>query len=138
MRGRSCWFEIELKSFEVLVEEVRGKLKGIILERSRGFSSWIRFGELSLRNLLEGIEECCREEKEGRFVKVLEDEGRKFRLDRCVSRAGRFVLCSVVDLESKRFCLVFPEGKGVGPLWLRNSGPLGWLLELKQRLKRCL
>lgn len=75
MRGRSCWFAIESKLFEVSVEEVRGKLKGIILERSRGFSSWIRFGELSLRNLLEGIEECCREEKEGRLVKVLEDEG---------------------------------------------------------------
>lgn len=67
----------------------------------------------SLRKLLEGIEECCREEKEGRFVKVWKDEGRKFRLDRCINGAGRFILCSVLNLEAKRFCLVFPEGKGL-------------------------
>ena len=70
MRGGKCWFAIESKSFEVSVEEVRGKLKGTIVDRSRGFSSWIRFGDLSLRNLLEGFEECCRKEKEGRLVKV--------------------------------------------------------------------
>ncbi|RVW74361.1 hypothetical protein CK203_056854 [Vitis vinifera] len=67
MRGGKCWFAIESKSFEVSVEEVRGKLKGTIVDRSRGFSSWIRFGDLSLRNLLEGFEECCRKEKEGRW-----------------------------------------------------------------------
>lgn len=105
-------------SFKVSVEEARGELKGIIVERSRGFSSWIRFGDLSLRRLLDGIEECCREEKEGRFVKVWEDEERKYRLDRRVNGAGRFVLCSVLDLESKRFCLVFPEGKGLLGRWV--------------------
>lgn len=105
-------------SFKVSVEEARGELKGIIVERSRGFSSWIRFGDLSLRRLLDGIEECCREEKEGRFVKVWEDEERKYRLDKRVNGAGRFVLCSVLDLESKRFCLVFPEGKGLLGRWV--------------------
>ena len=55
------------------------------MERSRGLSSWIWFGDLSLRNLLEGFEECCREEKEGRLVKVWEEERRKFRLDRRVN-----------------------------------------------------
>ena len=113
MRGGNCWFVIESKSFEVSVEEVRGKLKGTIVERSRGLSSWIWFGDLSLRNLLEGFEECCREEKEGRLVKVWEEERRKFRLDRHVNGVGRFVLFFVVDLETKRFCLVYPEGKGM-------------------------
>ncbi|RVW25599.1 hypothetical protein CK203_107707 [Vitis vinifera] len=42
-RGK-CWFAIESKTFEVSIEEVRGKLRGTIVERSRGFSSWIRFG----------------------------------------------------------------------------------------------
>ena len=112
MRGGSCWFAVESKSFEVLVEEVRGKLRGIILERSRGFSSWIQFGDGSLRRLLEGIEECCKEEKEGRFVKVWEDEGRKFRLERRINGAGRFVLCLVLDLEANRFCLVFLKERG--------------------------
>ena len=79
---------IESKSFEVSVEEVRGKLKGTIVERSRGLSSWIRFGDLSLRNLLEGFEECCREEKVGRMVKVWEEEERKFRPGKRVNGAG--------------------------------------------------
>ena len=83
------------------------------MERSRGLSSWIWFGDLSLRNLLEGFEECCREEKEGRLVKVWEEERRKFRLDRHVNGVGRFVLFFVVDLETKRFCLVYPKGKGM-------------------------
>ncbi|RVW42422.1 hypothetical protein CK203_070908 [Vitis vinifera] len=112
-----CWVAIESKTFEVSIEEIKGKLKGIIVERSRGFSSWIRFGVSSLRKLLECFEECCREEKKGRLVKVWEEEGRKFRLERHVNGAGRYVLCSVVDVEAKRFCLVFPEGKGVIGGW---------------------
>ena len=60
MRWGSCWFVVESKSFEVSVEEVRGKLREIIVKRSMGFISWIRFGDGSLRRLLEGIEECCR------------------------------------------------------------------------------
>lgn len=112
MRGGSYWFAVESKSFEVSVEEVQGKLRGIILERSRGLSSWIHLGDLSLGRLLDGVEECCREERARRFVKSWEDEGRKFKLERHVNEAGKFVLCSVIDLEAKRFCLVFPEGKG--------------------------
>ena len=111
------WVAIESKTFEVSIEELKGKLKGIIVERSRGFSSWIRFGVSSLRKLLEGFEECCREEKKGRLVKVWEEEGRKFRLERRVNGADRYVLCFVVDVEAKRFCLVFPEGKGVIGRW---------------------
>ncbi|RVW99126.1 hypothetical protein CK203_019083 [Vitis vinifera] len=91
MRGGKRWFAIESKSFEVSVEEVRGKIRGTIVERSRGLSSWIRFGVTSLRNFLEGLEECCREE--------------------------RYILCSVIDVESKRFCLVVPEGKGLPGGW---------------------
>ena len=67
---------------------------------------------------MEGFEECCREEKKGRLVKVWEEEGRKFWLERRVNWAGRYVLCSVVDVEAKRFCLVFPEGKGVIGGWV--------------------
>ena len=67
---------------------------------------------------MEGFEECCREEKKGRLVKVWEEEGRKFWLERRVNWAGRYVLCSVVDVEAKRFCLVFPEGKGMIGGWV--------------------
>ncbi|RVW40373.1 hypothetical protein CK203_092438 [Vitis vinifera] len=86
------WVAIESKTFEVSIEEIKGKLK-------------------------ECFEECCREEKKGRLVKVWEEEGRKFRLERRVNGAGRYVLCSVVDVEAKRFCLVFPEGKGLIGGW---------------------
>ena len=47
MRGERSWFAIDFKSFEIPLEEVGGKLLGRILERGRGFSSWINFWELS-------------------------------------------------------------------------------------------
>lgn len=39
MRGGSCWFAVESKSFDISIEVVVGKLRGIIEERERGFSS---------------------------------------------------------------------------------------------------
>ena len=117
MGGGKCWFAIESKTYEVSLEEVRGKLRGTIVERSRGFSSWIRFRVTSLRKCLEGLEECCREERKGRLVKVWEEEGRKFRVERRENGVGRYILCSVVDVETKRFCLVVPEGKSLLGGW---------------------
>ena len=55
VRGRA-WFGIESKSFEILVELSKGKLFGVITERGRNFSSWIRFGERGMSLLLEGAE----------------------------------------------------------------------------------
>ena len=63
MRRGKKWFAVESKTFEVSVEEVRGKIRGTIVERSRGLSSWIIFGVISLRKFLEGLEECCRDER---------------------------------------------------------------------------
>ena len=34
-KGGKCWFVVESKTFEISIEEVRGKKKGIILERSK-------------------------------------------------------------------------------------------------------
>ena len=59
-RGGRCWFAVESKSYEITTEVAGERLKGIIVERSRGFTSWIRFGSFSLRCLLEGVEACCR------------------------------------------------------------------------------
>ena len=114
MRGGKCWFAIESKTFEVSVEEVKGKIRGTIVERSRGLSSWIRFGVTSLRKFLEGLEECCREERKGSLAKVWEEEGRKFKVERRENGVGRYILCSIIDVESKRFC------QEVGPVLLRN------------------
>ena len=116
-KGGKCWFAVESKTFKISIEEVQGKQRGIILERSKGFSSWIRFGEKSLCYLLEGVEDWCRGESSSRCLKVWEEGGRKFRLEYRSNEAGRFSLCSVRDLEAKRFCLVFPEGKGLVGGW---------------------
>ena len=60
MRGGKAWFAIEAKSFEICVEEVGKRLKGCIWERTKGFTTWVRFGDHSLKCLLNGIEECER------------------------------------------------------------------------------
>ena len=71
-----------------------------------------------MRCLLEGVEACCREEKFEKVVKSWEEEGRRFRLERHAKEAGRFILCSVRDLEAKRFSLVFPERRGILGGWV--------------------
>ena len=68
-RGGRCWFIVDSKSFEISINFVGGKLCGTILERSKGFSSRIRFVNSSLRCLLEGVEVCYREEWLGKVVK---------------------------------------------------------------------
>ena len=66
-----------------------------------------------------------RGESSSRRLKVWEEGGRKFRLDCYTNKAGRFLLCSVRDVEAKKFCLVFPEGKGLVGGWflLAKKGP---------------
>ena len=110
-RGGSCWFAVDSKSFEISMDVLGKKLKGIIVERNRGFTSWIRFGNSSLCWLLEGVETSCRSEFTHKFVNSWEDGGGKFKLECRANEADKFLLCSMVDLEAKRHCLVFPEGK---------------------------
>lgn len=62
MRGGQCWFVVDSKSIDLFVEVVGGQLKEVIVEKGRGLSIWIRFRDLSLRHLLEGVEACCRNE----------------------------------------------------------------------------
>ncbi|RVX01039.1 hypothetical protein CK203_022861 [Vitis vinifera] len=116
-KGGKSWFSVESKAFEISIEVVRGKLRGTILERSKGFSSWIRFGEKSLSLLLEGVEAWCRGESNSRRLKVWDEGGRKFRLECRSNVARRFLLYSVRDVEGKKFCLVFPEGNGLVGGW---------------------
>ena len=133
LKGGKSWFAMESKTFEISIEEVRGKQRGIILEMSKGFSSWIKFGEKSLSYLLEGVEDWCRGESSSRCLKVWEERGRKFRLECHSNEAGRFLLCSMRDLEAKRFCLVFPEGKGLVGGWFllaQKLRPLEFPLQL--------
>ncbi|RVW39535.1 Retrovirus-related Pol polyprotein from transposon TNT 1-94 [Vitis vinifera] len=48
-RGK-CWFGVELKTFEIGIEEFKGKVRGNICERDPKFSSWIRFGGKDAEN----------------------------------------------------------------------------------------
>ena len=116
-RGGRVWFAVESKSFEILIDEVGGKLRGCIWERSKGITSWIRFGDVSLCRLLAGIETCCRGRDEKGWSHAWEEEGRKYRLESRSNEVGRFLLCSVHDLEAKRFSLIFLEGKGMFGGW---------------------
>lgn len=54
MKGSRCRFSVHSKSFEILVEIVKGK----VLEEGQGLSSWIIFREKGRALLLEGVEEC--------------------------------------------------------------------------------
>ena len=58
-RGRCC-FGVESKSIDTLVEMVKGKMVGKVVERSWGLCSWIRFGEKGLVLLLGRAEACSR------------------------------------------------------------------------------
>lgn len=56
LNGGRCRFGVDLKSFMIFVEKVKGKVVGKVWERGRCFSSWIRFGEQGLALLLGGVE----------------------------------------------------------------------------------
>ena len=127
MGGGRCWFAVDSKSFKISINFVGEKLRGIILKRSRGFSSWIRFGNSSLRCLLEGVAICCREEGLGKVVKSWENEGRRFRLERLANEAGRYIFSFIHELDAKRFCLVFSEGKEIIEGWVLLTDKLLYL-----------
>ena len=69
MRGGKGWFAVEKKSFEISMEVSRERLRGVIIERSRGFSSWICFEQWGLESLLQGVEVCCKQELSGKLVR---------------------------------------------------------------------
>lgn len=117
---------MEAKSFEISIEEVSGKLRGVIVEGGRGCSSWIKFGDVSLRCLLEGVEACCREKELLVCNKVWRDNGRA-KLERCANGVGRFILCLVYDVEAKRFIVIFLEGRGLLRGWSILASKLGSL-----------
>ena len=116
-RGGRVRFAVESKSFEILIDESGDKLRGCIWERSKGITSWIRFGDVSLGRLLAGVEFCCRGGDDKGWSHAWEEEGRSYRLEKRLNQAGRFIFCSVRDVEAKRFCLIFPEGKGLSGGW---------------------
>ena len=88
------------------------KAKCFIAERSRGIATWIRFGVEGMNKLLMGVEECCRVFVPARRPFVWRESGKSFRLESKENNAGRFLLCSVTNVEGKKHRLFFPEGRG--------------------------
>ena len=110
--GGRCWFGVELKTFEISIEEHKGKVSGKISERGPKFSSWVKFGGKGLSLLLEGVESCCGLKERTPFRKLWSERDREYSLELRNNRAGRFLFCIVRDAGNKRFSLAFPEGRG--------------------------
>ena len=105
-------FAVESKSFEFTMEGEGKKAKCFITERSRGIALWIRFGVEGMNKLLMGVEVCCRVFVLARRPLVWRENGRSFRLKSKENNAGRFLLCSVTNVEGKKHRLFFREGRG--------------------------
>ena len=115
--GGRCWFGVEKKTFEINIEEHKGRVRGKICERGPKSSSWIRFGGKSLSLLLEGVESCCKLQERSPFKKFWSEGDRDYSLELRSNKAGRFLFCVARDAENKRFSLAFPEGGGLVGSW---------------------
>ena len=62
------------------MEEVGKRLKGCIKDRGRGFTSWVRLGDLSLQYLLFGVEACELENKNDGWFRGWEEKGRQYKM----------------------------------------------------------
>ena len=93
------------------------KAKVFITERSRGRSSWIRFGK-GVKILIKGVETFASggAGRNGEGLEWKENE-RRYSLKLRKNERGRFILCSVADLDEKWYGLSFPEGNGLRNGW---------------------
>ena len=107
-KGSKKWFSVDSKSFEVSLEGEGRKSRVFITKRSRGFVSWIRFGEEGARNLLKGMKICGRDTATTMQSFDWKENGIIFKLDSKKNDAGRFLLCFVTNEDGKRHKLFFP------------------------------
>ena len=103
------WFSVDSKTFE--------KGSGAHTERRRGRSSWIRFGEEGARILLKSVVSLTKEAYKDNEGLEWRENGRRYSLELRKNDHGRFILCSVTDLDGKRHRLLFPEGNGLINGW---------------------
>ena len=64
---------------------------GKIVERSWGFSSWIRFGERGLSWLLEWVEDCCEVKFREPFRRLWNKGGKGYKLELRCNKTERFL-----------------------------------------------
>ncbi|RVW76601.1 hypothetical protein CK203_048694 [Vitis vinifera] len=87
--------------FEVVAEERNGKSHAIISESKGGIVSWVRLGPASVGLLIEGLNQCVKDGKDGRWEKGWSEKWRLYSLVREVNRAGSFVRLGVTDMEKR-------------------------------------
>ena len=105
------WFSVDAKSSKISVEGEGRKLKVVITKRCKGLVSWIWFGEEGLKNLLKGIDFCCRVSSQSRRVFDWKKNGRFYRLEHKENAAGRYLMCSLSDMDGKSYKLFFLKEK---------------------------
>ena len=97
--SRKRSFTVESKTFELALDERKGKRQICIVEKKRGVLTWVRLGLESLGLFKEGLIHCIRDEKEGRWEKEWKEGGKLYTLARGFNRVGGFLRLGVVDLE---------------------------------------
>ena len=95
------------------MEDRRGKIQGLIVEKKGRVSSWVRLGSDSLGFFLEGLNLCIKGEKEERWGREWKEQGRIYSMTQGINRAGGFIRLGVSDIEGKRYCIFIPRGKGI-------------------------
>ncbi|RVX00958.1 hypothetical protein CK203_022795 [Vitis vinifera] len=125
-RKRSS-FVVESKMFEVVAEERNGRSHAIISESKGGVVSWVRLGPASVGQLIEGLIQCAKEGKDGRWEKGWKEKGRLYSLVREANRAGSFIRLGVTDMEKRRFGICIPKGKGEKGGWVSMVESLLWV-----------
>ena len=141
MKNQPKGFSIDHKSFELKEVGEGRKAQVFITERRRGRSSWIRFGREGVKILTKGVESFRR--GVGRNNEGLEwrENERRYCLKLKENEGGRFILCSVADLDGRWHGLSFPEGNGLINGWsmlveaLQAMGPMEFKGEFSKPAK---
>ena len=111
------WFSVDSKSLEIKEVGEGSKAQVLITKRRKGRSSWIRFGEEGARTLLKSVVSLRKEVDKNNEGLELRENGRRYSLELRKNDHGRFLLCSVTDLDGKRHRLLFLEGNGLINGW---------------------
>eukprot|EP00261_Vitis_vinifera_P017602 XP_010647349.1 PREDICTED: uncharacterized protein LOC104878512 [Vitis vinifera] len=109
-------FGVESKAFELEMVE-KGGTTLTIMESKKGVSSWVRMGLNSVGLLMEGLQQCIKDRRDGNWEKRWKEKGRSFSMVRVYNRAGCFLRVGVVDEVSKRYNICIPKGKGSKGGW---------------------
>ena len=119
---------MESKEFEIIVDDRKGKIQVLIVEKKEGVSSWVRLGSDNLGVFLEGLNLCIKDEKEARWGREGKEQGRMYSMSRGINKAGGFIRLGVSDLERKRFCIFIPRGRRDKRGWMTMAEKLNQMV----------